>query len=279
VKIPAWYEEGLPTWVMSVLGGGDAASTPLWNEYLDTSTRSLYQRSYDGVGFFAHLAETGTDVWSKIDPIGRALTGGNNKGGWDAAAPGESFLDSWGPGYVRGRYPGTPWNTGGPGLPADHKPDIPNQALANDAALAVDAPVAGVGVKQFDVSAEVLTLLPSGSAHGRFATGLGHDMSLAEAAGTVFCAKPGGCTCPDGSEGAGTQFTQLTAAPTTSASPVGRRRPRSSWRGRASTTSASASAPRAWSAAGPASGTTWRPPARPSTAARASSSSSTRPDR
>jgi hypothetical protein len=38
-------------------------------------------------------------------------------------------------------------------------------------------------------------------------------MSLAEAAGTVFCAKPGGCTCPDGSEGAGTQFTQLTGGP------------------------------------------------------------------
>jgi hypothetical protein len=213
VSIPAWYEEGVPTWVMTVLGGGDAASAPLWNQYLDTSTKSLYKRSYDGVGFFAHLAETGTDVWSRIDPIGRALKGGNNKGGWDAAAPTESFLDSWGPGYVRGRYPGTPWNTGGPGLPTDHKPDIPAQALANDAAVSVDAPVAGIGIKLFDVSAEVLTVAPDGAARGRFATGLGHDMSLAEAAGTVFCAKPGGCTCPEGSEGVGTQFTQLTGGP------------------------------------------------------------------
>ena len=56
-----------------------------WMWYLDSPTRPLSQREYDGVGFFAHLAETGTDPWSVILPIGAALLKNNSTAaGWRA---------------------------------------------------------------------------------------------------------------------------------------------------------------------------------------------------
>jgi hypothetical protein len=211
--MPAWYVEGVPTWVMTVLGGGDAASAQAFREYLDVAKRPLYRRSYDAVGFFAHLAETGTDVWPRVYQIGDALDGGGNRAGWDAAGVSDAFLDSWGPGYLRGRYPGQAWNTGGPGLPADHRPNLDRLRLGGNASVSVEAPVAGVGVATVDVAAEVMTVEPTGATRGRLATGGGRDLALAQAAATVFCAKPGGCACPSGSAAEGVAFTDLAGGP------------------------------------------------------------------
>jgi hypothetical protein len=227
--IPDWYGEGAPDWVSAVLGGGDFASAEHFRTYLDTSDRPLYQRAHDGIGFFGHLAETGTNVWRRIFPIGQALLplavarskrqatpaliAKGNRAGWDAAAPSEAFLDSWGPGYVRGRYPGKPWNTGGPGLPAGYQPKIATGELTDADPVTLTAKPAGTAVALVNVRSEVVTVVPSGTARGRLATGLGHDMSLAEAAGTTFCAKPGGCACPTGSAAGAVTFTQLAGGP------------------------------------------------------------------
>jgi hypothetical protein len=100
--MPAWYVEGAPTWAMSVLGVANDRLSGTWTDYLDTPEKPLSQRAYDGVGFFAHLAETGTDPWSVLDPIGAAMAGGKGtSAGWKAAGVTPSFLDSWAAGRSR----------------------------------------------------------------------------------------------------------------------------------------------------------------------------------
>jgi hypothetical protein len=99
--LPDWYVEGAASWTMTVLGNGTTIESSFWLTYLNTPTWSLFQRTYSALGFFAHLAETGTDVWHKILPMGQAIVRGWNAAGWQAAAPGQAFLDSWGPGSAR----------------------------------------------------------------------------------------------------------------------------------------------------------------------------------
>ena len=98
--------------------------------------RSLFARSYDALGFFAHLAETGTDVWRAIVPMGQAIIKGGNAAGWRAADPSQAFLDSRGSGFTEGRYPGPAWQTSGPNLPRDQGP-IATAAVKDGAGVVV----------------------------------------------------------------------------------------------------------------------------------------------
>jgi hypothetical protein len=215
LSLPNWYVEGAPTWVESVLGGVELDATD-WGNYLVRPQVPLYRRSYDAVGFYAHLAQTGTDPWRRIDRIGAALIAtsgaGRNRAGWDAAGVTSAFLDSWGPSFAKGAYPGKQWNIVGPGIPDIMSP-IPARALGNGATVTVEAPAAAAGLVEIRPTAEVLEVAPAASATGRFAVGVGVDMSLEEAAAVAFCAKPGGCECPEGTEGSGTTFTTLAGGP------------------------------------------------------------------
>ena len=69
-QMPPWYVEGTAAWIQEQLGGGDGTVSSFWRRYLDSPTWSLYQRVYTGLGFYAHLAETGTNVWPVIGPAG-----------------------------------------------------------------------------------------------------------------------------------------------------------------------------------------------------------------
>jgi hypothetical protein len=206
--MPVWYTEGIPEWVAHAIGDNGPGLQGWWREYLDTPARPLFQRSYDAVGFYLLLQETGVDVWKKVDPMGDALRTGGNKAAWEAAGVTETFLNRWGPGYVRGRYPGDYWNVKGPDL-NEYQPTLPAAPLGNGEAVAVDAPAAGMGVANLDINADVVTLTLSGQAWGRFSTGLGNDISIADAARKTYCAKPGGCGCPDSSAGAGGATTEM----------------------------------------------------------------------
>ena len=125
--MPAWYVEGAPTWAMSDIGPANSRLGGIWAQYLDAPNRALSARSYDGLGFFVHLAESGAQVWKLIDPIGAALLGHATAQGWAAAAPSAAFLSSWGSGFVQARYPGPAWTSTGPNLPP-YQPRAPSRA-------------------------------------------------------------------------------------------------------------------------------------------------------
>jgi hypothetical protein len=206
--LPAWYVEGTASWTMTVLGNGTTIESSFWLSYLSTPAWSLFQRTYSALGFFAHLAETGTDVWQKILPMGQAIIRGWNAAGWQAAAPGQAFLDSWGPGYTEGRYPGTAWQSGGPNLPHFQGP-IPQASLGNGQAVTVRAPAAGVGILHLDINAQVV--LFSGAASGRFSLDGGADATLAQAEATAYSTAGSPAQCPAGSADAGTKLTPISS--------------------------------------------------------------------
>ena len=115
---PPWFIEGSADWVANEIAGSNVVDGH-WETYLEHPDDPLWNRSYDGFGFFVHLAESGTDPWQKIIPMAAALvaSGDSNVSAWSAAAPATEFLDNWGAGFAQGRYPGTPWDSTGPGLP------------------------------------------------------------------------------------------------------------------------------------------------------------------
>ncbi len=203
--MPAWYVEGVPTWTMSVLGVGNDRLSSKWTGYLDTPTKPLTQRSYDAVGFFAHLAETGTDPWRIIDPVGTALLSGGSPAGFAAAGVTPDFLSSWGSGYVQGRYPGKAWTSSGPNLPP-YQPALPGGRFGNGATLNLTSPAFAAAAEQVDVDATVVLVNPGPGTAGRISIGGGADSTVDT--GNLFCTMAQ-CGCPDGSAGAGTTFTHL----------------------------------------------------------------------
>jgi len=186
-NMPAWYVEGAPTWGMSVLGTSSFKLGSFWQRYLDTPEQPLSARTYEGLGFFVHLAETGTDPWKVIDAIGAAMVGagaGATAAGWKAAGVSPGFLDSWG---------------GGPALPQGR--------LGNGGTVPVTSPAFATAVRHLDVDASVVLVTPGAGTSGRITLGGGTD---ARFAGGPYCTIAG-CSCPPDSPGAGTRFEKMTS--------------------------------------------------------------------
>ncbi|MDT5030911.1 MAG: hypothetical protein QOC94_1082 [Actinoplanes sp.] len=206
-KMPAWYVEGAPTYAMVDLGTSSVRLSGIWQEYLDTPARPLSARTYAGVGFFVHLAETGTNPWTKIDAIGAAMRGKGaaaTPAGWAAADVPAAFVGSWGSGFVQGRYPGQAWTSTAAHLPA-YQPALPNGRLADGGSLTVTAPAYAAAADHLDVDAEVVLAAPGVGTEGRVTLGGGKDAALS---GGPFCTR-GSCNCPSGSARAGTSFTAM----------------------------------------------------------------------
>jgi len=195
---PKWYAEGLPTWVMAELGGVNVTTQAWWEWYLDTSTTPLFKRSYDAVGFFVHLEETGTNVWHVIVPMGNAFVahGDSDAAGWAAAAPSEEFLATWASSYVAGRYPGAAWDTLGPGVVHYEGTLLPPTPLLNGDAIPLSSAVATPSLRPVNVGAQVVQLVGvSAGAQGMMSLGDGRSVPLATAVSNVYCTSLI-CRCP-----------------------------------------------------------------------------------
>jgi hypothetical protein len=210
-QMPAWYVEGAAMWAMTELGSGSTIESKDWLAYLDTPSSPLFGRTYDALGFFVHLAETGTDVWHKIMPMGQALAGGGSAAGWRAAAPTPAFLDSWGSGYAQGRYPGTAWQTSGPHLPHYEGP-VPQASVDDGQTITVHAPATATAISHVDLDAQVVVLTDTGPGRpdGRLSLDDGADATLAQAAGTTY-ATGSQASCPAGTADAGTPLTPISS--------------------------------------------------------------------
>jgi hypothetical protein len=205
--MPDWYAEGAPTWAESVLGTGNAPLDKLWQEYLANPTRPLTQRAYDGVGFFVHLAETGADVWKTIREIGTALAaGGGTPAGWKAAGLGPAFLDSWGAGFLQGRYPGKAWTTGGPNL-GRLPVELPQGRLAEGPGLTITSAPYGIAAQRIEVDAAVVLVNAQAGTSGRITLGGGADATFGAG---PYCTVAD-CACPPGSPGQGATFEKMSS--------------------------------------------------------------------
>ncbi len=186
---PDWWQEGGAEWVAYVLAG-DPLDGGFWDDYVNKPQLSLFQRSYDGVGFWADLAATGIDPWPRWMAIWAAY---ENEGAWVASGgEADDFLDSWSSGWFRDRGRGDDWDMSGPGIiPGNATPK--SIQVANGASASLGAsPYAN---EQYSASSSADIVIITGTGHMRVS-----DSSLDEKLpiGQHFCTKPGGCTCPDG---------------------------------------------------------------------------------
>jgi len=94
-----WIIEGLARWVDLTLypASGEEGLKNL-TEYYETPKKPLFTRSYDAVGFWAHLQDISGDLWQRIPDILRAGVNFANQKAADAAlgSDEETVLSSWG---------------------------------------------------------------------------------------------------------------------------------------------------------------------------------------
>lgn len=210
-RMPDWFAEGAPEWISTTLAsdtGGNFAGW--WRDYLKRQGTPLSQLTYDGVGFFAHLEESGKDTWAAIVNIANAVAKSpSTAAGWHAADVNQEFLDSWGSGFAQGRYPGAPWLTGGSKF-EQFQPDIPSSALANGDYYPIATKPTASDLRELRVSAEVVLVEPDTNSAGRISLGGGKDMVLNAAAGQNFCTLDRSkCKCPEDSDKADMRFTHM----------------------------------------------------------------------
>lgn len=99
-----WIIEGLAKWVDLTLfplvgEGGFEEGLKSLTQYYSTPGTTLFDRSYDAVGFWAHVQDLTGDLWARIPAIVRAGANEHNQPAADAAVPAaeeEDFLSSWG---------------------------------------------------------------------------------------------------------------------------------------------------------------------------------------
>jgi hypothetical protein len=201
----SWLTEGLAEWVGNSMAGSDEGTPYHWGEYLLVPDESLFARSYDAMGFFAHLAESGVDPWSVAMPMLKALNGKKaNATAFNLALGGKAadVLGTWPSGYARGRLPGKPWNTTGPGITAD-KPVVGSFTVGNGDSVTVSAGAAANAILRLNLTADVTTFTVSDGAHGRLGQANNDDKIVSEMAGDWCTREDQQRSCPQGSVGAG----------------------------------------------------------------------------
>ena len=94
-----WVLEGSAQWAADVLTQPDGNGTEWWTAYLTEIQVPLFTRTYEAIGFFSHLAETGTDPWSVFPAMFAAV---GSAAAFDASgANGDAFMTSWASSFLR----------------------------------------------------------------------------------------------------------------------------------------------------------------------------------
>jgi hypothetical protein len=136
---------------------------------------------------------------------------GGNKAAWKAAGGGEAFLRTWASGHARGARAGAAWDITGYGIPGYRPVAKHYDAAPRGTTMTAAAPVAGVDLIYMVLPADS-TVTVTGDSAARGLLGLADgDHPLTDVLGKVFCTKPGGCTCPSSSPGAGASLPPIAA--------------------------------------------------------------------
>lgn len=190
---PSWLIEGQAEWVGDSLRPAQTALSA-WFPYATLPGKTLFTRSYDAIGFYSHLTESGVDTWLRLIPM---LAARSNEARYDAAgATSDVFLDTWASTFFRESSYGGAWEMNGPGLPTTRPSVRPVLSVANGGGKSFNAPAYANAVYALSSNADVLTFTVNG--HARLADPAKHaDYVLGS--GESFCTKDGGCTCPEGS--------------------------------------------------------------------------------
>ncbi len=205
VHRPPWIVEGMAEWFGEAVSGGSDLSEGTWTGWLATFPQQpLFDRSYTAIGFYAHLADTGVDMWSKAADAILASDQGSSSAYQVLIADGyENLIDSWSAGYFREADHAPDWDQAGPGITGAH-PKISMVAIGPGDSYSGSAKAYGVGYSYLDMNADVVTF--SSTAAGEVMFPDGASVRLNDLHGVAVCTKGASCTCPDGSAREGAVF-------------------------------------------------------------------------
>lgn len=165
-----------------------------WTAYVTMPFLELFKRTYDAVGFFAHLQEIGINPYKKIPTMLAAAT--SEAAFTVSGADSDTYLDSWASGFFRGSVPGKDWTMSWPGiarLGARAKPIALN--LPKDlpeGRMEIADPYANL-IYRLDTSADVVEIETKADSRVRVSDG----RTDVKVNGTNrFCTRTGGCPCP-----------------------------------------------------------------------------------
>ncbi|HEY4810286.1 MAG TPA: hypothetical protein VIH71_04430 [Solirubrobacteraceae bacterium] len=214
-----WLEEGLARWVDLTLFPNThlALALKALTEYYASPDKPLFTRSYDAVGFWAHVQDITGDLWKRIPAIVRAGVHYHNQTAVNAALAGgeeTNFLIDWGSSAFDLQAGPTPtWRANSPlgarYWPTSHEP------------TKIDAST-GVALKPFSTAqlkiepnaAEPLIKISlDPSVHATFGVSGGYvDAAITS---KTFCSatNPAECQCPAGYTGTVPPTTPLPSEP------------------------------------------------------------------
>ena len=214
-----WISEGLDRWVDLTLFPATHLQGALkaLTEYYDQPSKSLFSRSYNSVGFWAHVQDVYGDLWERIPKIVQAGIHGQNQAAFDAAVSDEaSFLASWGSSAFDLVGEDTNWLMSSP-FPGRHWPE---------GSAAIRAPEVVDATSHFELGAystaqlkiapradKPLIQIHLGETHGRFGVEQNYvDDAISE---KLFCSaeNPAECACPPGNSGTVPPVTPLPSQP------------------------------------------------------------------
>ncbi|MBD1843140.1 VWD domain-containing protein [Cyanobacteria bacterium FACHB-63] len=120
-QLPGWFIEGAAMWAGEEYAGGTKMSSPMWKDYL-SGEKSLFDRGYDAIGFYAHLKNSGVNVWKLLDSTMKSASKDSDVlFNQIVKSAGDSFLTNWASGLARNSKAGPDWDAAGPGITADKR--------------------------------------------------------------------------------------------------------------------------------------------------------------
>ncbi|HUG47950.1 MAG TPA: hypothetical protein VMP67_06005 [Candidatus Limnocylindria bacterium] len=188
-RAPAWVIEGGAEWVQNDITGDLSPTDFLMQDWFLSPGTSLMKRAYDAAGFWAHLAETGTNPYDVFPFV--FLTGdGPSAFRGSGAADNQHFLNSWASSITLKEEFGRDWEMVTPGMP-----DLPANPelweVANNSSVEIHAEPYTARIFRLQVSADVLAV--TGSGHGRISDGRIDTFGFP----AEFCTRVGGCELED----------------------------------------------------------------------------------
>jgi len=196
-----WLEEGAAGWVESELVPNDRIARQDWKEYLGSPTTELFKRSYDGVGFFGHMASSGISPWTRFKSIFATTS---SPAAYTAAVGGSTaFLENEASVFFREPALGSEWDQKGRNVPTakevGFKPtavSVTNSSPPRTLAVkpyadgAYDLSISGLSV--FEPVVEVTV----NSGYLRVHSTSGGKVNEVVSSQLLLCSDPKGCSCP-----------------------------------------------------------------------------------
>jgi hypothetical protein len=194
----SWMVEGGATWVESQLVSGDAGAREWWAQYLKSPKVPLFTRTYTGIGFFAHLASSGIDPWSRFREMFAATS---NPASYNVSVSlSARFLNSDASSFFREPGLGSDWDQQGADVPSPGEVGFkpPKMTVAGQRVSLPVAPYAD-GVYHLSLklpnSKPVLEVKVT-KGYVRMRSTNGGDVDAVEPKDLKICTDPEGCKCP-----------------------------------------------------------------------------------